>query len=78
MTKRPFTVKRVKAKECLELVHINVCELFNIQAHEGYEYFITFTYDYSWYGYVYLMHRKSNVLAKFMEFKVESENQLTP
>ena len=22
MTKRPFTVKRVRAKECLELVHI--------------------------------------------------------
>ena len=51
-----------------------MCEPFNVQARGGYEYFITFTDDYSRYGYVYLMYRKSNALDKFKEFKVESEN----
>ena len=69
MTKRPFTAKGVRAKECLELVHTNMCGLFNVQACGGYEYFIIFTDDYSRYGYVYLMHRKFDALDKFKEFK---------
>ena len=32
--------------------------------------------DYSRFGYVYLMHRKSDVLDEFIEYKAESENQL--
>ena len=76
ITKRPFTTKGVRAKACLKLVHIDVYELFNVQACGGYEYFITFTNDYSRYGYVYLMHRNSNALDKFKECKVESKNQL--
>ena len=74
MTKRPFNAKGVRAKECLELVHIDVCEPFIVQTCEGYKYFTTFTYDYSSYDYVYLMHRKSNVLDKFKEFKAKLEN----
>ena len=35
MTKRPFTSKGVGAKECLELVHIDVCGPFNVQTHGG-------------------------------------------
>ena len=69
MTKRPFTAKGVRAKECLELVHTNMCGLFNVQARGGYEYSIIFTDDYSRYGYVYLMHRKFDALDKFKEFK---------
>ena len=46
------------------------------QAKGGYEYFITFTDDYSRYGYVYLMKRKSETFEKFKEFKAEVENQL--
>ena len=76
ITKRPFTTKGVRAKACLKLVHIDVYGLFNVQACGGYEYFITFTNDYSRYGYVYLMHRNSNALDKFKECKVESKNQL--
>ena len=74
MTKRPFTTKGVRVEECLELVHIDTCEPFNVQACEGYEYFITFTDDYSRYGYVYLMHGKFDALDQFKEFKVKSEN----
>ena len=32
--------------------------------------------DYSRIVYVYLMHRKSDALDKFIEFKAESKNQL--
>ena len=47
MTKRLFTSKEVKAKECMELVDTNVCGPFNVQARGGYEYFVAFTDDYS-------------------------------
>ena len=47
MTKRPFTTKRYRANECLALVYNDVCGPFNIYEGWGYEYFITFTNDYS-------------------------------
>lgn len=50
MTKKPFSTKGVRAKKCLELVQTNVS--FNVHAHGGYEYFITFINDYFRYGYV--------------------------
>ena len=53
-----------------------MCGSFSVHARDGYEYFITFTDDYSRYGYVYLMKKKSEVLDKFKEFKAESEKQL--
>ena len=46
------------------------------QAKGGYEHFITFTDDYSRYGYVYLMWQKSETFEKFKEFRAEVENQL--
>ena len=76
MTKRPFTSKGLRAKEVLELVHSDVCGPISVQARGGYEYFITFTDDYSRYGYVYLMVRKSEALEKFKEFRNEAEKQL--
>ena len=65
------------SQEYLELLHTNVCEPFNDQVREGYEYFVIFTNDYSRYGYVYLMCRKSDVLDKFKEFNTKLENQLS-
>ena len=59
----------------LELIHTDVCGLMSTQAKGGYEYFITFTDDYSRY-YVYLMRRKSEAFEKFKEFRAEVENQL--
>ena len=76
ITKRPFTTKGYRVKECLELVHTDVCGPFNVHARGGYEYFIVFMDDYSRFGYVYLMHRKFDALDKSIEFKVELENQL--
>ena len=45
------------------------------QAKGSYEYFITFTDDYSRYGYVYLMKQKSEAFEKFKAFRAEVENQ---
>ena len=53
-----------------------MCWPFYVHARGGYEYFITFTDDYSRYGYVYLMKKKSEALDKFNEFKAKSEKQL--
>lgn len=71
MSKRSFIAKGYRAKEYLELVHTKVCGPFNVHAKWGYKYFITFTDDYSRFGYVYLMHSKCNAFDKFIEFKVE-------
>ena len=60
----------------LELVHSDVYGPMSIQARGGYEYFITFIDDYSRFGYVYLMKRKSETFEKFKEFRAEVENQL--
>ena len=71
MTKRSFTAKGVRAQGCLDLIHSDVCGPFSVHARGGYEYFITFTDDYSRYGYVYLMKKKSEALDIFKEFKAE-------
>ena len=59
MTKRPFNAKGIRAQELLELVHSDVCGPMSIQARGGYEYFITFTDDYSRFGYVNEMEVRS-------------------
>ena len=76
MTKRPFNAKGRRAQELLELVHTDVCGPMSTQAKGGYEYVITFMDDYSRYGYVYLMKRKSETFEIFNEFRAEVENQL--
>ena len=75
MTKRPFNAKGCRAKDLLKLIHSDVCGPMSVQARGGYEYFITFTNDYSRFGYVYLMKRKSEAFEKFKEFRAEVVNQ---
>ena len=65
--------KRTRAKEYSELVHTNMYWTFSVHAWGGYGYFITFSYDYSRFGYV---HRKSNALDTFFEFKAGLDNLL--
>ncbi|XP_073121767.1 uncharacterized protein [Henckelia pumila] len=71
MTKRPFLSKGERVKGPLELVHTNVCGPLNVQARGGYV-----INDYSRYGYVYLMQRKSETFGKFKEFLAEAQKQL--
>ena len=73
MTKRSFIAKGVRAQGCLDLIYLDVCEPFSVYARGGYEYFITFTDDYSRYKFVYLMKKKSKALDKLKEFNAESE-----
>jgi hypothetical protein len=42
---------------------------------DGYDSFITFTDDYSRYGYIYPIKERSEVLDKFNIFIAEVENQ---
>ena len=76
MTKRPFSENGTRATECLELVHSDVCGPLNVLARGGYEYFVTFTDDYSRFGYIYLMRRKTDTFDKVKEFRTEAEKQL--
>ncbi|KAK2436762.1 WD40 repeat-containing protein HOS15 [Trifolium repens] len=76
MTKTPFTGKGERADDLLALIHTDVCGSLNIPARGGFSYFITFTDDFSRYGYVYLMKHKSESFEKFKEFKNEVQNQL--
>ena len=74
MTKRPFKISIQHALAPLELVHIDVCGLINMSARGGYKYFITFTDDYSRYGYIYLMHHKSEPFDKFKNSRLRQKN----
>ena len=76
MTKRPFKAKGYRATKPLELVHTDVCGPMHVQARGGNEYFVTFTDDYSRYGFVYLMRQTSESFDKVREYKVEVEKQL--
>ena len=71
MTKRPFGAKGRRVVQLLELVHTDVCGPMNVSARGGYEYYVTFIDDYSRYGYIYLMHRKSETFEKFQEFRTD-------
>ena len=59
MTMRPFKAKGYRDKEILDFVHTDLCGPMFTSVRGGYEYFITFTNDYSRYGYIYLMRHKS-------------------
>ena len=76
MTRSPFTDRGERAGDLLGLIHTDVCGPMSTVARKGFRYFITFTDDYSRFGYVYLMRHKSDSFDKFKEFKAEVENQL--
>jgi hypothetical protein len=59
----------------LEIVHTDICGPFPIKSVDGYDSFITFTDDYSRYGYIYPIKERSEALDKFKIFKAEVENQ---
>ena len=76
MTKAPFIGRGESAGDLLGLIHSDVCGPMSSLARIGYSYFITFTDDYSRFGYVYLMKHKSESFERFMDFKNEVQNQL--
>jgi transposase InsO family protein len=66
----------IRSSNLLELIHTDICGPFPNPTHDGFRYFITFTDDYSRFGYVYLITEKSSALETFIIFKAEVENQL--
>ncbi|KAJ9566124.1 hypothetical protein OSB04_002090 [Centaurea solstitialis] len=76
MTKQPFNKDNERANKLLGIIHTDVCGPFTHEARGGYRYFITFTDDFSRYGYVYLIRHKSEAFERFKEFQNEVQNQL--
>jgi len=68
MTKTPFIGFPERASDLLELVHTDVCGPMSMTLRGRFQYFITFTNDFSRYGYIYLMKHKSKTFEKFKEF----------
>jgi hypothetical protein len=71
-------VKKGEAKQSagvLEIIHTDICGLFPVKSVDGFDSFITFTNDFSHYGYIYPIKELSKVIDKFKIFKGEVENQ---
>jgi hypothetical protein len=63
------------ASDLLGLVYIDVCGPMSSVVRGGFQYFITFTNDFSTYGYIYLMRHKLESFEKFKEFQNKVQNQ---
>ena len=62
--------------QLLEIVHTDICGPFDVNSFGKERYFITFIDDYSCYGYVYLLHEKSQVVNALEIYLNEIERQL--
>ncbi|GJR37526.1 retrotransposon protein, putative, ty1-copia subclass [Tanacetum coccineum] len=76
MERKPYTHQVKRAKDLLGLIHTDVCGPFRTVSRQGASYFVTFTNDFSRYGYVYLLKHKHEVFETFKVFQKEVENQL--
>jgi hypothetical protein len=65
MIKTHFTGQSERVSDLLRLVHTDVCRPMSFVDIGGFQYFITFTDDFSRYGYIYLMRHKSESFEKF-------------
>ncbi|GJY44789.1 retrotransposon protein, putative, ty1-copia subclass [Tanacetum coccineum] len=65
MTKKPFNNNIERATDLLGLIHTDVCGPFRHVSRKGASYFLTFTDDFSRYGYVYLLKHKHEVFETF-------------
>ncbi|GKC49895.1 zinc finger, CCHC-type containing protein [Tanacetum coccineum] len=76
MARKPYSHQVERAKDLLGLIHTDVCGPFMIMSRQRASYFVTFTDDFSRYGYVYLLKHKHEVFETFKVFQKEVENQL--
>ncbi|GJT07497.1 retrotransposon protein, putative, ty1-copia subclass [Tanacetum coccineum] len=76
MARKPCTHQVERAKDLLGLIHTDVCGPFKIMSRQGTSYFVTFTDNFSRYGYVYLLKHKHEVFETFKVFQKDVENQL--
>ncbi|GJT23250.1 retrotransposon protein, putative, ty1-copia subclass [Tanacetum coccineum] len=76
MTRKSFLHRPERVTDLFGIIHIDVCGPLRHVSRQCANYFITFTADYSRYGYVYLLKHKHEVFETFKVFKNEVENQL--
>ncbi|GKB58629.1 retrotransposon protein, putative, ty1-copia subclass [Tanacetum coccineum] len=76
MARKPYSHQVERAKDLLGLIHTDVCGPFRTVSRQGASYFVTFTDDFSRYGYVYLLKHKHEVFETFKVFQKEVEKQL--
>ncbi|GKA11304.1 putative RNA-directed DNA polymerase, partial [Tanacetum coccineum] len=76
MTKSPFTGTCERGEGLLDLVHTDVCGPFRSATKDGKHYYVTFTDDFSRYGYVYLTKHKSDTFEEFKRYQNKVENQV--
>ncbi|GJY06702.1 retrotransposon protein, putative, ty1-copia subclass [Tanacetum coccineum] len=71
-----FSAISVELGSTYGLIHTDVCGPLRHVSRKGASYFLTFTDDFSRYGYVYLLKHKHEVFETFKVFKSEVELQL--
>ncbi|GJZ41642.1 retrotransposon protein, putative, ty1-copia subclass [Tanacetum coccineum] len=76
MARKPYTHQVERAKDLLGLIHNDVYGPFKVTSRQGANYFVTFTDEFSRYGYVYLLKHKHEVFETFKVFQKEIKNQL--
>ncbi|RVW12961.1 Retrovirus-related Pol polyprotein from transposon TNT 1-94 [Vitis vinifera] len=76
MTAKTRKEKIDRCESILDLIHTDICGPLSPTALGGYKYFITFIDDFSRFGYVELIHEKSDSLNVFKAFKAKVELQL--
>nr|GFC24831.1 hypothetical protein [Tanacetum cinerariifolium] len=76
MTMKPFNKNIERATDLLGFIHTDVYGPLRHVSRKGASYFLTFTDDFSHYGYVFLLKHKHEVFETFKVFKAEVELQL--
>jgi hypothetical protein len=59
----------------VKIIHTDISGPFPVRTVDRFDLFITFTDDYSRYGYIYPFKVRSKALDKFKQFKAEVESQ---
>lgn len=75
MTRSPFLVKSNRSTDILDVVHTDLCGLMKVDSIGGAKYFLQFIDDYSKWGQVYILKRKSDVFQALRDFVAMIENQ---
>ncbi|GKD64372.1 retrotransposon protein, putative, ty1-copia subclass [Tanacetum coccineum] len=76
MARKPYSHQVERAKDLLGLIHTDVCGPFRTVSRQKASYFVTFTDDFSHYGYDDLLKHKHKMFETFKVFQKEVENQL--
>ena len=66
----------IRSKQLLEIIHFDICGPFDVPSFGGEKYSITFIDDFSWYGYIYLLHEKSQAIDTLEVYIKKVERQL--